>query len=191
MGKKLECCKKKVCNKCVESSSCSSSSSSCFSSSSSSCVVCCKKYPKCNCYNVNKCAPIYYPNNCVGQYPCNPCNPCPSPCPPTIYKPSYTSYNAIITASTFNLLTPYNLFIVNSNPTSLYLPTIGSLSSYCYSKMFVISNISSSNVITLYPSASTTTTDNINGLPSITIPINSSVTVYSSYINGTGYWTSV
>src|SRR3990167_712631 len=184
MGKK--CCSKSSTIKCCDSSS--SSSSSC------STKRCCPKYPKC------KCCPIYYPNNYVGQYPCNPCNPCnpcppypcpPYPCPVTQCAPFYKSYSSIITGATisFNLLSVYTLFIVNPSDTSgnLYLPTILSLSSCCYNKMFVISNISS-NDITLSPSTTTTTTDNINGQTSVTIPANSSVNIYSSYIGGVGYW---
>ncbi len=53
--------------------------------------------------------------------------------------------------------------------------------------MFVVSNISS-NTIIINPSPSTTTTDNINGLSSVIIPAHSSVTIYSSYISGVGYW---
>jgi hypothetical protein len=197
MGKKFGCCKKKSSTKCDDSSSSSSSYSS------STYGYCCPKYPKCHC-NVNKCAPIYYPNNCVGQYPYNsyrpPCpspypSPYPSPClPPTQCNPLYNSYTSIIAGNTisFNLLSQYTLYIVNPTDTSgnLYLPIIGSLSTCCYNKMFVISNISS-NTIVINPSTSTTTTDNINGLPSLTIQAYSSINIYSSYISGVGYWCCV
>ena len=188
MGKKSGCCKKSSSTKCDDSSSSSSCSSSTYG-------YCCTKYPKCRCI-VNKCAPIYYPNNCVGQYPYNPCTPpCPPyPVPTTPCSPTYNSYNSIITGSpvSFNLLSQYTLYIVNTTDSSgnLYLPSITSLSACCYNKMFVISNIGSFT-ITINPSTTTTTTDNINGLTSITISPNSSVNVYSSYISGVGYWSLV
>ena len=196
MGKKSGCCKKSSSTKCDDSSS----SSSCSSYSSSTYGYCCTKYPKCRCI-VNKCAPIYYPNNSVGQYPCNPCKPpCPPyPCPPypvptTPCSPTYNSYNSIITGSpvSFNLLSQYTLYIVNTTDSSgnLYLPSITSLSACSYNKMFVISNIGYFT-ITINPSTTTTTTDNINGLISITISPYSSVNVYSSYISGVGYWSLV
>ena len=193
MGK-TKCCKKSSSTKCDDSSS------------SSSYGHCCPKYPKCYCVR-DKCAPIYYPNNTIGQYPCNPCrppqcppynpcNPCPPlPCPPTQCAPTYTSYSSLIsgTAISFNLLLPYTLFIINPTDSSgnLYLPAITSLSSCCYNKMFVISNINITSSIILNPSTTTTTTDNINGQTSVTISPNSSVNVFSSYINGVGYWTLV
>lgn len=189
MGKN-KCCKKS------SSTRCDSSSSSC---SSSTYGFCCPKYPKCYCTR-DKCAPIYYPNNCVSQYPCNPCPlpPCPPfppfPCPPSPCAPTYTSYSSIVTGSTisFNLLSNYTLFITNPTDSNgnLYLPSITSLSSCSYNKMFVISNISS-EFITINPSTTTTTTDNINGLSSIIIGPNSSVNIYSSYIGGVGYWSLV
>lgn len=205
MGKKSGCCKKKSSSMgCDDSSSSSSSCSSSYSSSRSSTYgYCCTKYPKCHC-GVNKCAPIYYPNNCVGQYPCNPYRPpCPPPCPspyppnpcaPTQCNPQYNSYGSIVAGTSigYNLSSQYTLYIVNPTDTSgnLYLPPINSLGSCCYNKMFVISNISSFT-IAINPSTTTTTTDNINGLTSIIIPANSSVTVYSSLISGVGYWSLV
>ena len=198
MGKKSNCCKKKS----TSTSNCcdDSSSSSCSSSRSSSTYgFCCTKYPKCHCV-VNKCAPIYYPNNCVGQLPCNPCrppypSPYPPPCPPPAQcSPTYNSYNVIITGSpiSFNLFAQYTLYIVNPIDTSgnLYLPAISSLGVCCYNKMFIISNISS-YTITINPSQTTTTTDGINGLSSMQIPQNSSVSIYSSYISNIGYWSLV
>jgi len=197
MGKN-KCCKKTSSSKCDESSS--SSSSTCCSSSTYG--FCCPKYPKC-CCTKDKCAPVYYPNNCVGQYPCNPCKPpcppypCPCPpypCYPTQCAPTYNSYSSIVAGSSisFNLLSSYTLFIVNPTDSSgnLYLPAITSLSLCCYNKMFVISNISSETIV-LNPSTTTTTTDNINGQSSVTIGPNSSVNVYSSYISGVGYWSLV
>lgn len=215
MGKKSSCCKKKSssikCNDFSSSSSSSNSSnsskSSCtYSSYSSTYGYCCTKYPKCHCVK-NKCVPIYYPDNCVGKYQCNPYPPpCPSPYPPpypppcpspyisTQCSPLYNSYNSIIVGSniTFNLLSQYTLYIINPTDTSgnIYLPAINTLSTCCYNKMFVISNISS-NTITINPSSTTTTTDNINGLTNISIPANSSVNIYSSYISGIGYWSLI
>jgi hypothetical protein len=194
MPKKSKCCQKQSSSSSL--SSCSSFSSS--SSRSSSYGYCCPKYPKCNnsCY-VNKCAPIYYPNNNIGQYPCNPYRPiCPPPCPPTTQcAPFYNSYNTIIagTSISFNLLSAYTLFIVNPTDTSgnLYLPPISSLSSCCYNKMFVISNVSATNTITLNSSTTTTTTDSINGSNQAIISPNSSVNIYSSFIAGVGYWSLV
>lgn len=196
MGKK-KCCKKSSSLRCDETSS----STSC--SSSSTYGFCCPKYPKCCCVK-DKCAPIYYPNNCVGKYPCNPClplcpPPCPPPCPPypcppTQCAPTYNSYSSVVAGSSisFNLLSNYTLFIVNPTDSSgnLYLPAITTLSSCCYNKMFVISNISSESIV-LNPSTTTTTTDNINGQTSVIIGPNSSVNVYSSYISGVGYWSLV
>lgn len=201
MGKN-KCCKKSSSLRCDESSS----STSC-SSSSSTYGFCCPKYPKCCCVK-DKCAPIYYPNNCVGQYPCNPCRPpcpppCPSPCPPpcppypcppTQCAPIYNSYSSIIagTSISFNLSSNYTLYIVNPTDSlgNLYLPAIKSLSSCYYNKMFVVSNISAETIV-LNPSTTTTTTDNINGQPSISIGPYSSINVYSSYIGGVGYWSLV
>lgn len=196
MGKN-KYCKKSSSSRCDDSSS----STSCYSSSSTY-GFCCPKYPKCCCVK-DKCAPIYYPNNCVGQYPCNPCPPCPPPCPspcppypcsPAQYASAYNSYGSIIagTAISFSLLSNYTLFIVNPTDTSgnLYLPAIRSLSSCCFNKMFVISNISTQTIV-LNPSTSTTTTDNINGQSSVILGPNSSVNVYSSYISGVGYWSLV
>lgn len=202
MGKKSCCCKKSSSTKCADSSSSSctsgsskssctsgSSSSSCSSSKSSSSKSCCLKYPKCHC-KVNKCAPIYYPNNCIGHYPCG---SIPnrleriSKCASSIHN----SYSSIITgnAISFNLLLVYTIYIVNPTDASgnLYLPAINSLNICSYNKTFIISNISS-YAITINPSTTTITTDNINGSTSVSIPANSSVTIYSSYINGIGYW---
>jgi len=201
MGKKSICCKKKSTSTCCDDSS---------SSSSATYGFCCSKYPKCRCI-VNKCAPIYYPNNCVGQVPCNPCKPSypiypsyPPSCPPSYppscppsYPPScppyhpnqcvptYNSYNNIITGNPilFNLLTQYTLYIVNPSDTSgnLYLPAISSLGACCYNKIFIISNISSNN-ITINPSQTNTTNDSINGLINKIIIEHSSVSIYSTYI---------
>jgi hypothetical protein len=185
----------------------STSSSSCnpCSSSSSSYVYCCKKYPKC------KCAPIYYPNNCVpNQYPCNPCapklcppfpcppnpcgpcppypcvpNPCvPNPCPPNSCGTPYTSNSSFIGSNTTFIASTPNVNICNPTTGSITitLPAISTLSGCCYNKMFVISNIGAGTV-----DLSTTTGDNLT--TSITpLTTGESVTLYSVY-NATGsYW---
>lgn len=190
MGKKTKCCKKDSSSFSCDSSS--YSSSCCLSSSTYG--YCCPKYPKCYCVK-DKCAPIYYPNNCVGQYPCNPCKPpclplCPPyPCPPSQCSPLYTSYPSVIPSSSlpFNILSNYTLFIVEPTESLgiLNLPAISSLGNCNFNKMFVISNIGSENLI-LNPASSTT--DKINGLTTINIEPNTTVNIYSSKINNTGYW---
>lgn len=175
-------------NKCCKKSS-SSNSSSC--SSSSTYGFCCPKYPKCYCV-VNKCAPIYYPNNSVGQYPCNPCPPpcppipCPPfPCPPSQCGAKYTSSNTKITSSSALAISTQNVLICEpaSANITLTLPAISTLSSCGYIKMFVISNISSSydvNVIATTPDSLTQT--------SITLSQGESVTLYSVYMASGSYW---
>jgi len=175
---------------CKKSSSSSSSSSNCEESYSSSTYgFCCPKYPKCCCIK-DKCAPIYYPNNCIGQYPCNPCRPpCPSPypsypCPPTQCGTKYTSSNTIITTSSALSISTQNVLICNPivADITLTLPAISTLSPCSYTKMFVISNISPTynvNVITTAPDNLTTS---INLTPQKTI------TLYSVYMNSGSYW---
>lgn len=183
MGKN-KCCKKSS-SKCFESSS----SSSCYSSSSTY-GFCCPKYPKCCCVK-DKCAPIYYPNNCVGQYPCNPCPPlCPPPCPPFPCPPTqcgtkYTSSNTKITTSSALSTSTQNVLICEpaSADITLTLPAISSLSSCGYTKMFVISNISSTydvNVITTAPDSLTQS--------AIVLSQGESVTLYSVYMSSGSYW---
>lgn len=195
MGK-TKCCKKKSSSICYDDSSSSSTSyqnNSCSSSSNKH--RCCPKYPKCLC-PVNKCAPIYYPNNCVGQYPCNPCNPCnpykplcpPFPCAPLQCGTKYTSNNTIITTdSTLNVNSP-NVFI--SNPSSanitLTLPLISGLGSCGYTKMFVISNISSVYTVSISVSAG----DSLTRTP-ISLGSGDSIILYSVYISSGSYWVVV
>ena len=228
MGKKSKCCQKLSSSvSCGNSSSSSSSSSlSCSSSLSSSYGYCCPQYPKCkgSCYK-NKCAPIYYPNNYVGQYPsgqypsgpcppkpcppypcspypcppypCGP-NPCgpnpypPNPCNPTQCSPFYNTFPNTITpssTSTPSINNAYTLYLVNPTDASgnIVLPGVTAFVNCCYNKMFVFTNISSTNSFVL----ATTGTDLINGLTSIIIPPNTSVTLYSSYVGGIGYWSLV
>lgn len=181
---------------------CDSTSLSSCSSSSNSFINCCKKYPKC------KCAPIYYPNNC-NPYPCGPCspNPCPpNPCPPNFCLPnpcgpcppypicpppncgtSYTSNPTIITTSSSLTSSTQNINICN--PTSditLTLPNIASgLQSCGYKKMYVISNISANNTVTILPTVSDVLTNT-----SLILNSGESATLYSVYIgpSSTNYW---
>jgi hypothetical protein len=207
--KKLGCSKKKTLpckyhdssNLSCSSGSSDSSTLSCQSSSYSSSYTygfCCYKYPKCNC-KPYKCSPIYYPNNCVNQSPCNPYSPlCPSPYTPNPCVPSpcssvYNTYNIIIKGNqiNFNILQQYTLYIVDPSDGSgnLYLPLINNLGVCCYNKMFVISNINGTNSIMLNPAQNSN--DIINGLSQVTIQPNSSVTVYSSLVSGFGNWACV
>lgn len=181
--------------KCHQSSSSSSSSyistnstSSCFNFKSNS--DCCKKYPKCKCA-VNKCIPMYIPNNYVGCAPCPPYPSCPSPCLPpcpVIKSQSYNNLNSIVTTST-TLTAQFNLYICDTtlNNLTLTLPQISTLASCYYNKMFIISNkdTTSTNSITL----ATTGGDTIIG--STTIGINESICLYSTFIGGVGYWSVV
>jgi len=199
MGKKTNCCKKKSSKHGCDDSSNSLTSDSSFSSSTYG--FCCPKYPKCRCV-VNKCAPIYYPNNCVGQYPypqpitqsCPPFSPCPPfpcppcppfPCPPTQCGLKYTSNNNIITSSsTLNVNSP-NVFICNpSSDIILTLPQISSLSSCGYTKMFVISNISSTYTVTINPAAG----DNLTNNTISVLGEGDSITLYSVNVSGGAYW---
>jgi len=188
MGKN-KCCKKSSSLRCDESSS----STSC--SSSSTYGFCCPKYPKCCCVK-DKCAPIYYPNNCVGKYPCNPClPPCPPPCPPYPCPPypcpptqcgaKYTSNNSLITSNSTLTASSSNLYICN--PTSaditITLPAISSLGSCCYTKMFVISNISSTNTVTIATTGDSLTNPSVSPLVQ-----GESVTLYSVNVSGGAYW---
>ena len=184
MGKN-KCCKKSSSSRCDESRS----SLSCYSSSSTY-GFCCPKYPKCCCVK-DKCTPIYYPNNCVGQYPCNPSNPCPPfpcppfPCPPTQCGTKYTSSNTkITTSSALGTSTP-NVLICEPTSTDiiLTLPVISSLSSCGYTKMFVISNISPTytvSVITTAPDSLTQSTIVLNQFESVTL--------YSVYMSSGSHW---
>jgi hypothetical protein len=189
MGK-TKCSKKKA--SCINYDDSSSSSTS-YSSSSNSCSsslsskYCCPKYPKCYCV-VNKCAPIYYPNNCVGQYPCNPCNPCNPyrpPCPPSQSSLKYTSSNTIITTDSALTINSPNVFVCNPSSANitLTLPLISSLASCGYIKMFVISNISSTYSVDIIVSAG----DNLT-TSSVTLTQGQCVTLYADYISSGSYW---
>ena len=219
MGKK-KCSVSSSSTNCCDSSSssscCNTSSSNCYSSSSSF-TSCCRKYPKCNCAYKNKCSPVYYPNNCVGNYPCPPsnnypcppsnnypCNPCPPtpcppypcppypcppyPCPPATYCGTpYTSSGSVntSTAVTLSASSP-NVNIFSSSDTTVTLPAISSLSCCKYTKMLVISNISSTT-LTLSASVSTNGQDGFaSSLISSTysVPSDTTVTLYAVYIPG-------
>ena len=192
MGK-IKCCKKK--SSCINYNDSSSSShtnshAACVTSSSSfTNSRCCPKYPKCCCV-INKCAPIYYPNNYVGQYPCipsnpcNPCNPCIPPYPLSQCGIKYTSSNTIITNDSTLSVNSQNVFICNPTTNiTLTLPSISSLGSCGYTKMFVISNISSTNTV----SFSANVPDTLTTSP-IVLGNGDSVTLYSVYISTGSYW---
>lgn len=138
-----------------------------------------------------KCIP---PPFCPPQ--CPPYFPPSSPCNPPQCNPIYNTNPIIITGNgtTINMvLNPtYNIFIINpltDSSGNINLPDI--CTSLCNSnKMFIISNISSLNTIKITPNL----TDLINGLDStnmFVIPINTSITLYSSCIAGKGYWTVI
>ena len=196
MGK-TKCCKKSSSTKCDDSSS------------SSSYGHCCPKYPKCYCVR-DKCAPIYYPNNTIGQYPCNPCrppqcppynpynhcppynpcNPCPPlPCPPTQCGAKYTSNNTLISSDSTLSASSSNVYICDppASGLTITLPAISSLGSCCYTKMFVISNIDVSgnagNVI-----ISVAAVDTLSNTSATPILPNTTVTLYSVNISGGAYW---
>lgn len=191
MGKN-KCCKKSSSFKCDDSSS---SSISCSINSSSTYGFCCSKYPKCRCV-VNKCAPIYYPNNCVGQYPCpQPCPPypcpplCPPSCPPAQCGLKFTTSGS--TTSSTNLTATSPNVNIYSTIQTIQLPAISSLSCCGYTKMFILSNLSTSTgVLTLNTGTSTSGQDSfIDGTNSSTISVGQSLTIYSVYIpNATSYW---
>lgn len=188
MGKK-NCCKKSSSSfRCDESTS---SSTSCSSYSSSTYGHCCPKYPKCRCV-VNKCAPIYYPNNCVGQYPCNPCppTPCPPyPCPPAQCGLKFTTSGS--TTSSTNLTATSPNVNIYSTIQTIQLPAITSLSSCGYTKMFVLSNLSTSTgSLTINTGTSTYGQDLfINGTSTNTLATGLTITLYSVYVpNATSYW---
>lgn len=185
MGKK-NCCKKMSCDL--------TSSSDC---TKSSIKYCCTKYPKCYCVK-EKCSPIYYPNNCVGQYPCNPCNPCkpynpcnpcnpclPNPCFPSQCKTSYTANTSIITSNTVLNANSQNVYICNptSSDITITLPSISSLGSCCFTKMFVISNISPSFTTTIV-----TNGDSLTNPSKSILSQNETITLYSVNVSGGAYW---
>ncbi len=203
MGKKSKCKSK------CDSSSSSSSCDPC-SSSSSTFGYCCNKFPKCKCeYGVNKCTPIYYPNNCVGPNPCNPrpcpppypCSPCPPPCPPFPPFPCplpqncspYTSAVTTITQSSTTIPLAVNSPNVNVFATSaglttlaITLPAINTLNSCNYSKMFVLSNLSGGSSITVNTTSGDLLTN--NNTSTFVLAAGSTITIYSVYTGTTNYW---
>jgi len=187
--------------KCKQNCKSSSSSFCCDTSSSSYCSKssknCCEKYPKCKCLCItNKCAPIYYPNNYVGQYPCgtfpNPCetflNPCgtfPNPC-----GTSYTSYNGIQSSTTLIATSPNVLLYAPSNTTTtITLPAISSLGCCKYNKTFIITNVGSNSGILNINTNSSSTDIFSNNISTQVLNIGNSITLYSVYIpNNASYW---
>lgn len=189
----------------------SSSSSSCnpCSSSSSSFVYCCKKYPSCKCapiyypnncnpYPCNPCAPKLCPpypcppnpcapnpcapNPCGPPYPCPP-YPCPPyPCPPNQYGTPYTSNNTVILNDTTLSLSSPNVNICNSTSGTITI-TLPSITSGC-NKMFVISNIGTSNTVEF--SLSTGSSFTTASAPSLSQ--GDSVTLYAVYLSTGSYW---
>jgi hypothetical protein len=70
---------------------------------------------------------------------------------------------------------------------NIVLPAVTAFTNCCYKKMFIFTNISDTNSFTL----TTTGNDSINGLTTFTILPNTSVTLYSSFVGGLGYWSLV
>lgn len=165
-----------------------------------SCKKCCKPDPCCR--PIVKCAPVYY--SCPPPCPPLPCPPpcppqcppyqypCPTPCPPQpcvpqcpTSQPVYNTYQTVITAST-TLPTSATIFIANPalGDITITLPQISTLTSLCYNKTYIISNISTtSNTVTISP-----TTDTIIYPTTVTLAPGTSFSFYSSYIGGVGYW---
>jgi hypothetical protein len=171
--------------------------------SSSKQKKCCSKYPKCECRD--SCVPIYYPNNCIDKYPCNPC--CPPPCAPypplcpPLYPPfplqsiPYTTYGSVVNTTPFTPNNTYTLYIINPDTMivpgaiTFYLPAVSTLLSTKYTKTFIISNLSTTYDVLVSNNGSG---DMINGSTSIyTIPSATSITFYASRIGTQGYWTAV
>jgi hypothetical protein len=193
MGKKSKC--KSSCDPCYSSSSCDQ----CYSSSSTY-GYCCNKFPKCKCEYVNKCASIYYPNSYVGQYPCNPCppRPCPPLCPPFPPCPLnssgsiYTTSGSTTSSTTLTASSP-NVNIYSAVQT-IQLPAITSLSSCGYTKMFVLSYLSTSaGSLIINTGISTFGQDQFTSSPTpILISAGDSITLYAVYIpNAISYWVVV
>ena len=175
------------CANCSSSSSsfgsCSLSSSSCSSSSGSSYGYCCNKYPKCkgSCYN--KCAPIYYPNNCVGRVPCSPYSSYPCPTSPCL--PAYSVNTTIGTTSTALAVTSPTVNVFNMSATTqiITLPVISTLSSCNYTKQFVIAN----------KTGATNSFDVISSSPDLSFSASvtsvKTITLYAVYVpSGTSFW---
>lgn len=184
MGKN-KYCKKSSSSRCDDSSS----STSCYSSSSTY-GFCCPKYPKCCCIK-DKCAPIYYPNNCVGQYPCNSCPPpcppypCPSPYPPSQCGLKYTANTSILTSNANLNANSQNVYICNPTTSviTITLPAISTLSSCGGTKMFVISNISTSFNVNI-----STSGDSLTNPSAATLSPSETITLYAVNVPGGGYW---
>lgn len=179
-------------NKCCKKSS--------SSDETTSYGYCCPKYPKCCCVKENH-TPIYYPNNCkypcVTQcppYPSRPpylcppqCSPCPpyTPFPPSQCETKYTSNNSIIVSSSTLSANSPNIYICNpvNADIILTLPQISSLSSYSYTKMFVISNISPTYTVSINP----TVGDTLTQAPLI-LSQGDSATLYSVFMSSGSFW---
>ena len=199
MGKKSKC--KSSCDPCSSSSSCDQCSSS---SSSSTYGYCCNKFPKCKCEYVNKCAPIYYPNSYVGQYPCNPCppRPCPPLCPPfppscPPFSQNCSPYNSVVTTITSDstvALVPtspnVNVYVTTSTSLNIVvsLPAISSLTNCNFKKMFVLSNLSGGSSISINASGTDLLTKNSSS--TFVLESGRSITLYAVYTgtNTTNYW---
>jgi hypothetical protein len=190
--KKSEC---KHTTECESSSSDSSSvipitfTSKLKSTSTSKHKKCCVKYPKC--------APIYYPNNCIGLFPpsCPPPYPppypppCPKPCPSkSMCEPHYTTNCTIRTTSTtLSVTSPtINLFSMDVSGCVVTLPEISILESCCFKKMFVITNIGTHS-FTIVPTGTNTIIYQTSPSPLILVQ-NQTVTLYSIKTNGGNYW---
>lgn len=218
MTKKIKCCQKSLASPISCNSSSSSSSCNSYSNTQSSCCKqypkCkCPSY-KNNClpiyypnnYNQYTCPPKCIPPPfCPPQYACPPkcipppfcppqCPPYPPPCNPPQCNPFYNTNPTIITGNgttiNMSLNTAYNIWIFNPTTDSsgnINLPDI--CASLCNSnKIFIISNISSSNTINIVPNLSNL----INGInDKVIIPINTSITLYPSCISGVGYWSVI
>jgi hypothetical protein len=191
----------------------STSSSNCnpCSSSSSSYVYCCTKFPKC------KCAPIYYPNNCVpNQYPCNPCAPklCPpfpcatnpcgpqfpcatNPCGPSFscapnpYGPPNSCGTPYTSNSSFIGIT--TTFIASTPNVNICNPTIGSTITITLPAISTLSGCCYNKMFVISNIGDGTVSISVASGDSLTKLITSlgtgdSVTLYSVY-NATGsYW---
>ena len=196
--------------KCKSSSS--SSSSSCEPSSYKPCSCKSSSCKSSSCFVSDKCAPIYYPNNFVGPYPCGPFPPpCPPPCPPPYLPPCplprppcppnfqscgtpYTSNPIIGTSSSIllNSTSPnVNIFNTTTQSITVTLPAITTLINCNYTKMFVITNLSgSSNTLTISTSSLSDIFTSTGTQTSAAINSGETVTLYAVYTsqNSTNYW---
>ena len=216
MPTKIKCCQKSLVTPISCNSSSSSSSHSCCkqypickcSSYKNKCLPIyypnnyINQYacpPKCNtppfCHPQHQYPPQYphqYPSQCP-PHP-SPHPPPPPPCNPTQSNIFYNTNPTIITGNgtTINMILnqAYNINIFNpitDSSGNINLPDI--CTSLCNSnKIFIISNISSSNTINLVPNLSNL----INGLNNmVIIPCNTSITLYASCISDIGYWSVI